>query len=308
MKNKTNINKAKSIKWAVRLFSIIGVIVIYYFIFSVLFDTPIESELKKSTQLMQKHHEKLQKQYDSIQKVIANLASRDTAVYQIIYEAKPFTEISKYDKRKSDLLLKLSRITNKQLGEEFVAKLALIEKVNGQQTQIVNEILGYVLEQSHEINAIPSIQPIDNPKLTLFATSFGRRINPFYKTMQQHDGIDYSVPEGTAVFATADGVISKIHTSGATNGLSVVIDHGNGYKTSYAYLSAAHVKVGQKVSRGDVIALSGNTGLSYAPHLHYEVIKNGKPVEPLAYMFMELTRDEFYQVRSLASHAMQAFD
>lgn len=308
MKNKTNNNNAKSIKWAVRLFSTIGVIVIYYFIFSVLFDTPIESELKKSTQVLQKHHEKLLKQYDSIQFVIANLAKRDTAVYQIIYEAKPFAGVSEYNQRKISLQEKLKSKTNKKLGVEFLRKLTQMKELTKVQTEIVNDMLYYVLEKSDEINHIPSIQPIDNPNLTLFATSFGRRINPFYKTMQNHDGIDYSVPEGTAVFATADGFVSKILTSGATNGLSVTIDHENGYKTSYAYLSAAHVKVGQKVSRGDVVALSGNTGLSYAPHLHYEIIKDGKPVDPLAYMFMELSIDEFYQITSLASHAMQAFD
>ena len=126
--------------------------------------------------------------------------------------------------------------------------------------------------------------------------------------MQEHDGIDYSVPEGTAIFATADGFISKILTSGATNGLSVTIDHKNGYKTIYAYLKSAHVKVGQEVNRGDVIALSGNTGLSYAPHLHYQIIKNDQNVDPLGYMFLELPRNKFHQLRSIATHAMQSFD
>ncbi len=308
MKNKINKNKTNSIKWAVRLVFTASVVVIYYFVFSMLFDTPIESELKKSTQLLQNHHRKLQKQYDTLQNVIQNLAKRDTAIYQIIFEAKPFKEYSHYNKRKLQLQQQLISKSNKQLGEEFRDKLNVIQHQTQNQTKLVNDIIFNLVVNTDVINHIPAVQPIDNTELILFATSFGKRINPFYKTMQDHNGIDYSVPEGTAVFATADGFVSKIHSSGSTNGLSVTIDHQNGYKTIYGYLDAVHINIGQTINRGDLIALSGNTGLSYAPHLHYEILKDDKPVDPLGYMFLELNRNNFFQILSMAPHAMQSFD
>ena len=308
MKNKTNKNKTNSIKWAVRLVFTASVIVVYYFIFSVMFDTPIEAELKNSTQVLQNHYKKLVLQYDSLRNVIANLAKRDTAIYQIIYEAKPFKEISQHSQHKFDLQLSLIDKTNKEMGEIFLTKLDKLEQHTHNQSTVVNSIVNYVITESDRINRIPGVQPIDNPELTLFATSFGRRINPFYKTMQDHTGIDYSIPEGTAIFATADGYISKILRSGSTNGLSITIDHQNGYKTVYAYLDNAQVSVGQKVNRGDIIAQSGNTGLSYAPHLHYEILKDGKYVDPLGYMFLELNRDNYFKIIAMAPHAMQAFD
>ena len=115
------------------------------------------------------------------------------------------------------------------------------------------------------------------------------RIHPFYKTLQSHQGVDYTIPEGSRVFATADGVVRDVALRNSTQGQTVVIDHGNGYETSYGHLSKIHVRKGQSVRRGDIIALSGDTGLSLAPHLHYEVRLDGMRVDPIHYFFMELS-------------------
>ncbi len=113
------------------------------------------------------------------------------------------------------------------------------------------------------------------------------RIHPFYKSLSQHNGVDFTVPEGSRIFATADGTVTEATRRSSTSGLTVTIDHGNGYQTRYGHLSEISVKKGQKVNRGDIIALSGNSGLSLAPHLHYEVIRDGKPVDPIDYFFLE---------------------
>lgn len=307
MSNKLKKNTLR-VKWALRFVTTACVIFIYYLLFSILFDTPIEYELKKSTQKLQQHYSKLEEQYDSLQVVLANLAERDSAVYKIIYEAQPYSYNENRDAVRANLRSRLDGLSNKDLGRVFYSQLSNIEERVVRGDSSILRIVDHCINNSYFINRIPSIQPIANPDLNLLATSFGRRINPFFKTMQQHNGVDYAVSEGTAIFATADGVISEIRTRGSNNGLSITIDHQNGYKTVYAYLSHTYGQVGAKVNRGDVIAFSGNSGLSYAPHLHYEIRKDGEPVNPLGYFFFELNKEEMNRMNNIASHAMQSFD
>ena len=155
---------------------------------------------------------------------------------------------------------------------------------------------------------IPSIQPVINKQLTLLTASYGMRIHPFYKTLQSHQGVDYTIPEGSRVFATADGTVREVAQRNSTSGQTVVIDHGNGYETSYNHLSKIDVRKGQQVRRGDIIALSGDTGLSLAPHLHYEVRYNGMRVDPIHYFFMELSPTEYQRLMRIAQSGMQSFD
>ena len=157
-------------------------------------------------------------------------------------------------------------------------------------------------------NRIPAIQPIINKQLTLLTASYGMRIHPFYKTLQSHQGVDYTIPEGSRVFATADGVVRDAAQRNSTQGQTVVIDHGNGYETSYSHLSKINVRKGQRVSRGEIIALSGDTGLSLSPHLHNEVRLNGMRVDPIHYFFMELTPTEYQRLMRIAQSGMQSFD
>ncbi|MBQ4540603.1 MAG: M23 family metallopeptidase, partial [Alistipes sp.] len=155
---------------------------------------------------------------------------------------------------------------------------------------------------------IPSIQPVLNKQLTLLTAGYGTVLNPFYRTPQSHQGVDYTVAEGSSVFATADGVVREISDKSSTLGKTIVIDHGNGYKTSYSHLLSTLVRRGQRVQRGDVIALSGNSGLSLAPHLHYEVRYNDLRVDPIHYFFMELSPDEVQRIIRIAQSGMQSFD
>ena len=157
-------------------------------------------------------------------------------------------------------------------------------------------------------NHIPAIQPVINKQLSLLTASYGMRFHPFYKTLQSHQGVDYTIPEGSRVFATADGVVKDIAQRNSTSGQTVTIDHGNGYETSYSHLSKIHVRKGERVRRGDIIALSGDTGLSLSPHLHYEVRIDGMRVDPIHYFFMELTPSEYQRLMRIAQSGMQSFD
>ncbi|MBQ7963316.1 MAG: M23 family metallopeptidase, partial [Alistipes sp.] len=155
---------------------------------------------------------------------------------------------------------------------------------------------------------IPSIQPVLNKQLTLLTAGYGNILNPFYRTPKSHQGVDYTIAEGSSVFATADGVVREISDKNSTLGKTIVIDHGNGYQTSYSHLLSTLVRRSQKVHRGDVIALTGNSGLSLAPHLHYEVRYNDLRVDPIHYLFMELTPDEYQRIIRIAQSGMQSFD
>ena len=133
-------------------------------------------------------------------------------------------------------------------------------------------------------------------------------MHPFYRTLQSHQGVDYTIPEGSRIFATADGIVKEVKGKNSTSGITVVIDHRNGYTTSYSHLQSVKVKRGRRVQRGDIIALSGNSGLSLAPHLHYEVRYNGMRVDPIHYFFMELTPDEYQRIMRISQSGMHSFD
>ncbi len=158
------------------------------------------------------------------------------------------------------------------------------------------------------VDRIPSIQPVVNNDLTLLTASYGLRIHPFYRSLKPHGGVDYTVPEGTPVFATADGVVQDVSSSNTGSGLTVIINHGNGYETSYSHLSRASVHKGSRVRRGDIIARTGDTGLSLTPHLHYEVRKDGMRVDPIHYFFMELSPSQYQRIVRIAGSGMQSFD
>jgi murein DD-endopeptidase MepM/ murein hydrolase activator NlpD len=171
--------------------------------------------------------------------------------------------------------------------------------------QRINELGEQLGDKSQ---SIPSIQPVLNNQLTLLTAGYGTILNPFYRALKSHQGVDYTVAEGSSIFATADGVVREISDKNSTLGKTIIIDHQNGYKTSYSHLMSVLVRKGQKVQRGDVIALSGNSGLSLAPHLHYEVRYNDLRVDPIHYFFMELSPDEYQRIIRIAQSGMQSFD
>ncbi len=163
-------------------------------------------------------------------------------------------------------------------------------------------------EKEEMLRRIPAIMPISNKDLKRTASGWGYRIHPIYKIRRFHYGMDFTAPTGTDIYATGDGVIKRVISSNRGLGKHIVIDHGYGYSTTYAHMNRHNVKKGQKVKRGDVIGFVGSTGLSTAPHLHYEVSLNGKKVDPANYYFNDLTPDEYERMIELAMRSGQSFD
>ena len=298
--------KRKTMRLIVGAFVWLGLAVIYYTIFSFFFDTPVEHGMKQSIVELEKQYEKLSERYDTIERVLNNVAERDKNIFRTLYDSEPlaYTESDGPIQRVDSLMQQ----TNNELAARFFDRLSRFEEKMRLQKEDFELLQKRVEARGMLMNHIPSIQPVINSDLTLIATSYGMRIHPFYKSMVMHNGMDYAVPEGSRVFATADGTVARTQGGQTHTGTTLVISHGGGYETAYHHLSRVLVREGAQVRRGDIVALTGNSGLSLAPHLHYEVRFKGMRVDPVHYFFYELGPDQYEKVKRQAAVGMQSFD
>jgi murein DD-endopeptidase MepM/ murein hydrolase activator NlpD len=285
-----------------------GAAVLYYALFSLLFDTPAEYELRHSTDRLKEEYNTLLAERDSLAVVVDNIVERDKSIFAIMFESEPYNFDSEYNNERVNLQIALNSKSDSEMSDKLISSISTLEQKMSALEESYSKIDTMMTALGSKRNKIPSIQPVTNHELTLLTAAYGTLMHPFYRTLQHHQGVDYAIPEGTRVFATADGVVKEIKGKNSTSGLTVIIDHGNGYTTSYSHLQSAKVKRGKRVQRGDIIALSGNSGLSLAPHLHYEVRYNGMRVDPIHHFFMELTPEEYQRIMRIAQSGMQSFD
>lgn len=304
---KNRVKKSRS-RRILQMLAWFGAAVLYYVVFSLLFDTPAEYELRHSTDRLKREYKTLLAEYDSLSVVVDNVVERDRNIFAIMFDSEPYNFNSEYNNQRVELQESLLDKSDHDMSviletslNELETKLQALENSYAE----LDIALQYI---GTKRNNIPSIQPVTNHELTLLTAAYGTLMHPFYRTLQSHQGVDYAIPEGTRIFATADGVVKEVKGKNSTSGITVIIDHQNGYTTSYSHLQSVKVKRGRKVQRGDIIALSGNSGLSLAPHLHYEVRHNGTRVDPIHYFFMELTPDEYQRIMRIAQSGMQSFD
>jgi murein DD-endopeptidase MepM/ murein hydrolase activator NlpD len=297
------------IKLTKYFFASIVISVGFYLLFSRFFDSPKERILKRENDQLKLQYEIMQKKIDGVAGVLEDLRQRDDNIYRTIFEAEPipvsmreagFGGVNRY--------VDLEGFQNSSLIVSTAKKLDKILKQVYIQSKSYDEIIPLAINKEDMLKCIPAIQPVANKGLERTSSGFGWRIHPFYKIKIFHPGIDFASPIGTEVYATGDGVVEKTESSFHGYGISVMIDHGFGYKTLYAHLSAFKVIVGQKVKRGDIIGLVGNTGLSTGPHLHYEVIKNKDKVNPINYFFNDLTPEQYDQIISISNNNGQTLD
>ena len=302
------IRKRRLIRLAVQLFTLAGVALLYYFGFSLLFDTPAEHRMRLSTDKLREQYEAMSERYDSLEMILDNITARDQSVFRSLFESDPYDMESEQSEERLALYEQNIVKSKRQLVADLHAE---VEEMNAKAADLeaswrrIKELGDGLGDKSRNI---PSIQPVLNKQLTLLTAGYGTIMNPFYRTLRSHQGVDYAMAEGSSVFATADGTVREVSDKNSTMGKTIVIDHGNGYRTSYSHLLSTLVRRGQKVQRGDVIALSGNSGLSLAPHLHYEVRYNDLRVDPIHYFFMELNPTEYQRLMRIAQSGMQAFD
>ena len=286
----------------------IGVAVIYYVGFSIFFDTPAEYQLKHSTDALRQEYEQLSARYDSLEIVLNNVADRDRNVFNILFESTPYELGIGFEQEQLELQERMFSKSNRRMSRILASGIDAAELKLSQLEGSFTRLQDNINTVGKGINNIPSIQPVINKHLTLLTAGYGTLMHPFYRTLQSHQGVDYTIPEGSRVFASADGIVHSVSGRNSTYGQSIVIDHQNGYQTQYSHLSEAKVRKGQRVRRGDIIALSGNSGLSLAPHLHYEIRYNGMRVDPIHYFFMELSPAEYQRIIRISQSGMQSFD
>jgi murein DD-endopeptidase MepM/ murein hydrolase activator NlpD len=286
--------------------AILAVVMVMFYTKNV--DSPKELALKEKIRNYELQTQIMEKKLHDLDEEIAFLNKRDEDIYREMLGA-PLPEALKYQgiggSKRYDALDEVT-IGSAVLALQEHAD-ALTRKAEFQQKSF-EEILSLAKKKSQYLASTPAIQPIANKDLTRMASGYGHRIDPFYKMRKFHAGMDFTSPTGTEVHVTGDGVIEKIETKRWGYGKNIVVDHGNGYKTRYAHLSAFKCKVGQKVKRGETIGLVGSTGKSTAPHLHYEVIKDGKHVNPAHYYYNDLTPEEYERLIELSSHPNQSLD
>ena len=305
---KRRTRRQRVVRFFIRLFAWVAVIIIYYFSFSLLFDTPYEHKIRQSTKLLKEEYNRLSERYDSLEMVLDNITAREKGVFRTLFEADPYDLDVEQSEERVALYEKNVSKSKSQLASDLEQKISDLS----QRTDELENSWKRIKELGHKLGEksknIPSIQPVLNQQLTLLTAGYGTILNPFYRTLKSHQGVDYTVAEGSSVFATADGVVKEISDKSSTLGKTIIIDHGNGYKTSYSHLLSVGVRRGQKVQRGDIIALSGNSGLSLAPHLHYEVRYNDLRIDPIHYFYMELSPVEYQRIMRIAQSGMQSFD
>ena len=282
--------------------------VIFFYVFLYFFPSPREASLMQYNRNLTAQMEVLEKQVDQMQIVLSDLSQRDDNLYRAMLGAEPIPlsarlgaaqQISYYDS--------LARMTNTQLASDIQRKVDILEKELYVQARSYDEIVDMAKNQEIRMENIPAIQPVLNKDLKRMASGYGWRVDPVYHIRRFHEGMDFSAPIGTDIFATGNGVVTY---SGWKQGYgeTVEIDHGFHYSTRYAHCSKRFVRVGQKVKRGDVIALVGNTGKSTGPHLHYEVHYNARPIDPRNYYFYDLSPEDYDKMVQLSSNMGNMMD
>lgn len=276
----------------------------YYAVYSIFFDTPAERAKKNENEILDEYLAEVEARYEQLDKVITDISKRDTNIYRVIFEANP-PEVNKIDV--SGLYNATANKSLDQLISESKKKLTNNSDYIGKQKFLLDSLKSLLEKKSEELRFIPSIQPVKNQALKAVGASIGEKINPFYKSLRMHTGLDFAVPVGTEVMATADGTVSEIWYSQSGAGNRIVINHGNGYETRYLYLDEVLVKKGAKAVRGQLIGKVGNLGMT-VPHLHYEVRRDGKIADPLNYFFMELTPEQYEQITTISLNNGQSLD
>jgi len=273
------------------------------------FDSPKEKRLKRELEETNLQLEILKERAGQVETVLHDIQERDNTIYRVIFEADPIpSSVREAGYGGVDRYNALKDYYNSDAIIDVTQRIDKVSKQLYIQSKSFDEVFNLVKNKSTMLAAIPAIQPIPNKDLKHIASGYGWRIHPVYKTEKMHTGMDFTASVGTEIHATGNGTVVKVEPFGKGYGNNVVINHGYGYETVYAHMSKFAVHVGQKISRGDLIGYVGNTGTSTGPHLHYEVRKNGNPVNPANFYYNDLTPEEYEKMMELSSQANQSFD
>jgi murein DD-endopeptidase MepM/ murein hydrolase activator NlpD len=273
------------------------------------FDSPKEKRLNREIDVLTSQYENIDGKLKQVELVLDDIQNRDDNIYRVIFEADPIPKsIRKAGYGGVNRYQDLKGYSNSELIINTSERVDQISKQLYIQSKSFDDIIELAKNKSDMLAALPAIQPVSNKNLSRMASGYGNRIHPIYKTKKFHAGMDFSAKSGTPIYATGDGKILKVRRSKRGYGNHVVINHGYGYKTLYAHMKKYIVRKGQTVKRGEVIGYVGNTGTSVAPHLHYEVHKDGRKINPVNFYYNDLNPKEYEKMLEISSQNNQSFD
>jgi murein DD-endopeptidase MepM/ murein hydrolase activator NlpD len=296
-----------------RVFSFIAAVAVAGFLFMQIayryFPSTNEKKLLQENDQLQEKFDLVQQEIQQMSKQLREIEKRDNEVYRSIFEASPIPDSARskmMEKMQEERLI--ASLSDKELNTSLINQIKNLRSRLFAQTQSFAAVENMVKNKEALLAATPAIQPVSNKNLSRLASGYGYRIDPVYKTGKFHAGLDFAAPQGSPVYATADGVVERAGNTGNGFGNHVVINHGFSYETLYGHLVRIKARPGQKVRRGEVIGWVGSTGKSTGPHLHYEVHKNGKELNPIYFFYNDLTPEEFDRLLKIAATGNQSFD
>ncbi|HEX4852090.1 MAG TPA: M23 family metallopeptidase [Puia sp.] len=273
------------------------------------FPSANEKRLMQKNETLKDDYYVLNEKVKKLQDQMVELEKRDNDVYRSIFEANPIPDSARAKALAQQEEIKLvSAMDQDNLSTSIATTLNNLTARINFQTKSYNEINGFIKNKEILLACTPAIQPVSNKDLKRIASGFGYRIDPVYKTTKFHAGLDFSAPQGTPIYATANGTVETAGNTGNGYGNHVVINNGYGYSTLFGHMFRIKVRPGQKVKRGEIIGWVGNTGKSTGPHCHYEVHRNGEPVDPVYYFYNDITPEQYDRLLKLASSSNQSFD
>jgi len=288
--------------------AIVTALIIVAFAFRFL-DSPKEKILRLQYERSQQDLGVISSRIKLIDQQMKQLEKRDNDVYRSIFEASPVADSARQKQMEIENEIRLvSSMDENELAYSLAATLNSISGRMKFQEQSYSDIEKMIKDKAKLLASTPAIQPVSNKDLTRVASGYGSRIDPVYKTVKFHAGLDFAAPQGTPIYATADGRVTTAGNLGNGYGNHVEINHGYGYETLYGHMVRVKVKVGQMVKRGEVIGWVGSTGKSTGPHLHYEVHKGGRPIDPIYFFYNDLTPEQYQSILKLAASSNQSFD
>jgi len=265
-------------------------------------DSPKTKMLEQQNEDLKDNYTAMQQQVNEMQHKMDELLNRDNNIYRTIFESSPIPDSARLKEMEKSKEVKLvTGLGENDLIKSIGSQLNRLTLLAFYQQKSFADIETMVKNKEKLLAAIPAIQPVSDKDLTRIASGFGTRIDPVYKVPKYHAGLDFAAPIGTPIYATADGVITDAGYNEGGYGNRVVLNHGFGYETLYGHMYRIKARVGQKIKRGEVIGYVGSSGKSTGPHCHYEVHRNGAPVDPVYYFYNDLTPEQFDRILKIAS-------
>jgi len=273
------------------------------------FPSANEKRLLQQNYALRENYLVLDERARKLQDRMRVLEERDNEIYRAIFEANPIPDSARLLELEQQKEIKLVMSLNRfELEESVVSTLGHIESRITFQDKSYAQLAEFIKNKEQLLASTPAIQPVSNSDLKRVASGFGYRIDPIYKTPRFHAGLDFTAPQGTPIYATANGVAKIAGNKGNGYGNHVVLSHGYGYETLYGHMYRVKVRVGERVNRGEVIGYVGSTGKSTGPHCHYEVHKNSQRMDPVYFFYNDLTPEQFNRIIKLAAQSNQSFD